>query len=101
MHRRNSASWRASETCIASRCNSHNVVLPTISVNRNVTVPSGRGGVGEAGTAGVITRDDRNRNREASAPAEGRAALRLVIAGEVQRNGPPKPARGIGTTRGS
>src|SRR5712691_1060875 len=92
MHRRNNASWRASETCIASRCNSHSVVLPTISVNRNVTVPTGNGVVGEAGTGEVIcrNRDNRNQNRGASTLAEESAALGLAIARVPTRHTPYK-----------
>src|SRR6186997_2533195 len=35
-------SCRASATCIAAGCCSHNIVLPSMSVNRNVTVPVGK-----------------------------------------------------------
>jgi hypothetical protein len=54
MHRRSSASWRANEMRIASRCASHSAVLPTMSVNRKVTVPTGSGGVAGAASTGVI-----------------------------------------------
>ena len=43
MHCRNNASWRASASCIAARCASHSRVLPSMSVNKNVTVPVGSG----------------------------------------------------------
>src|SRR2546422_11315628 len=39
-------SWRASATRIASACVSHSFVLPSMSVNRNVTVPTGSGAGG-------------------------------------------------------
>src|SRR5436309_998004 len=88
MHCRKSASWRASETRIASRCNSHNVVLPTISVKRNVTVPTGNGIVEEAGTDEVICRNlgNRSQNREASTLAERSAAQDRRLPGKVYRN---------------
>src|ERR1700694_1498506 len=41
---RSSASWRASAADIVSRCASQSPVLPSMSVNRNVTVPLGSGG---------------------------------------------------------
>ena len=41
-------SWRASATRIASACVSHSFVLPSMSVNRNVTVPTGSGAAGAA-----------------------------------------------------
>jgi TM2 domain-containing membrane protein YozV len=45
-------SWRASAGRIASGVCSHNCVLPSISVNRNVTVPLGRAAcASEAGWA--------------------------------------------------
>src|SRR6202158_623116 len=42
MESRRIASWWASACCIAACCVSHSRVLPSMSVNRNVTVPLGR-----------------------------------------------------------
>src|SRR5829696_1915110 len=46
MAARSSASWRARAPCIAAGCSSQRRVLPSMSVNRKVTVPVGRPAMG-------------------------------------------------------
>src|SRR5579862_6989667 len=45
MTARSSVSWRARAPRIPSGCSSHRRVLPSMSVKRKVTVPSGRAGM--------------------------------------------------------
>ena len=75
MHWRSSASWRASAARIAACCVSHSRVLPSMSVNRNVTVPVGSGFAAEL--CGVMAPHYRRIRRS---PAEG-GNRRVGVAG--------------------
>src|ERR671933_2848764 len=56
MARRRIASWRAKAGCIARACVSQRLVLPSMSLNRKVTVPVGKlvtGGLSHAERAEI------------------------------------------------
>ena len=82
---RSRASWWARACCMAAGCCSQRVVLPSMSVNRKVTVPVGKGGGGPA--AGGPAAGARPARRPAAGARAAPCPLhqgRVVGGGHVQ-----------------